>query len=170
MKMVKKMLAALGCAALFLSGCTQSNIVAPSGEAAAPDFTIKENVKIVWEQVHEDLGEIFMESEEYPGLVQIGFNVNDEEKLVSIEILVSESTNKEEAVEYATALVKAINDQVRIQNAYYQESTEESYGGFFKEYGFKIVAASAAAPDDEAAYLINDAVAPGEERAIKPAE
>lgn len=170
MKMVKKMLAVLGCATLLLSGCTQSNIVAPSGEAAAPDFTIKEDVKIIWEQVYEDLGEIFMESEDYPGLVQIGFNVNDEEKLVSIEILVSESTDKEEAVEYATALVKAINDQVRIQNSYYQGSTEESYGGFFKEYGFKIVAAPVTAPDDEAAYLINDTVAAGEERAIKPAE
>ncbi len=170
MKMVKKMLAVLGCTTLLLSGCTQSNIVAPSGEAAAPDFTIKEDVKIVWEQVYEDLGELFMESDEYPGLVQIGFNVNDEEKMVNIELLVSEDTDKEEAVEYATAFVKAFNDQLRIQNSYYQESTEESYGGFFKQYGFHMVAASVAAPDDEASYLIDDTIAAGEDRAIKPAE
>ena len=170
MKIAKKMLAVLGCATLLLSGCTQSNIVAPTGEAAAPDFTIKEDVKIVWEQVHEDLGETFMESEEYPGLVQVGFNVNEEEKTVSIELLVSDDTDKEEAVEYATAFVKALNDQVRVQNSYFEESTEESYGGFFKQYGFQIVAAPASASGEEAMYLINDTVAPGEERDIKPAE
>ena len=43
MKRTKKILAVLGCAAMLLCGCTQSNIVAPTGEAAEPDFTIKEN-------------------------------------------------------------------------------------------------------------------------------
>ncbi len=40
----------------------------------------------------------------------------------------------------------------------------------FKQYGFQIVAAPASASGEEAMYLINDTVAPGEERDIKPAE
>ena len=167
MKKAKKMLAVMGCAAMLLSGCTQSNIVTPSGEAAAPDFSIKEDVEIVWEQVHEDLGEIFMESEDYPNLEQIGFNVNDEEKMVNLEILVSSETSKEEAVSYATAIVKAVNDEVQIQNAYYEASSEESYGSFFKEYGFHVVVAPIRTAEDETTYLVNDTVAAGEEREIQ---
>ncbi|MGI5946844.1 MAG: hypothetical protein ACOX8K_05505 [Lachnospiraceae bacterium] len=170
MKKAKKMLAVMGCAAMLLSGCTQSNIVTPSGEAAAPDFSIKEDVQIVWEQVYEDLGESFMESEDYPNLEQIGFNVNEEEKMVNLEVLVSEETTKEEAVSYATALVKAINDEVQIQSAYYEASSEESYGGFFKEYGFHAVVAPIQSPEDESTYLVNDTVAAGEERAIQATE
>lgn len=167
MKKAKKMLAVMGCAAMLLSGCTQSNIVTPSGEAAAPDFSIKEDVEIVWEQVYEDLGEIFMESEDYPNLEQIGFNVNDEEKMVNLEILVSSETSKEEAVSYATAIVKAVNDEVQIQNAYYEASSEESYGSFFKEYGFHVVVAPIRTAEDETTYLVNDTVAAGEEREIQ---
>lgn len=170
MKKAKSMLAVMGCAAMLLSGCTQSNIVTPSGEAAAPDFSIKEDVQIVWEQVHEDLGEIFMESDEYPNLEQIGFNVNDEEKMVNLEILVSEDTSKEEAVAYATDLVKAINDEVQIQSSYYETSTAESYGGFFKEYGFHAVVAPIRTEGDASTYLVDDTVAAGEERAIKAVE
>lgn len=170
MMRTKKMLAVLGCAAMLLGGCTESNIVAPSGEAAQPDFTIKKDVKLVWEQVYEGLGENLLDSEEYPQLEQIGFHVDEENKMIDMEILVADGTDKETAVEYATAVVKAINDEVNIQSAYYEKSTDESYGGFFKEYGFNVTVAPSSAAEDESAYLVNDSVAAGEERAIAATE
>ena len=170
MKRTKKFLAVLGCAAMLLCGCTQSNIVAPRGEAAEPDFTIQENVTLVWEQVYETLGENFLDSDEYPNLNQIGFNVNDTDKIVNVELLVSDGTSKEEAVEYATAVVKGINDEVYIQNNYYEPSSEESYGGFFKEYGFRVVVSTVSNAENEAPDLVDDTVAAGEERAIVPLE
>lgn len=170
MKRTKKILAVLGCAAMLLCGCTQSNIVAPTGEAAEPDFTIKKDVPLVWEQVQEDLGENFMESEDYPNLLQIGFNVNDTEKMVNVELIVSDGTSKEEAVDYATALVKGINDEVYIQSPYYEMSSEDSYGGFFKEYGFHVTVSTVSNGEGAEPDLVNDTVAAGEDRAIAPVE
>ena len=170
MKRTKKILAVLGCAAMLLCGCTQSNIVAPTGEAAEPDFTIEKDVPRVWEQVQEDLGENFMESEDYPNLLQIGFNVNDTEKMVNVELIVSDGTSKEEAVDYATALVKGINDEVYIQSPYYEMSSEDSYGGFFKEYGFHVTVSTVSNGEGAEPDLVNDTVAAGEDRAIAPVE
>ncbi len=165
----KKILAVIGCAAMLLCGCTQSNIVAPTGEAAEPNFTVNKDTPLVWEQVQADLGETFMETEDYPNLAQIGFNVNETDKMVNIELIVSNGTEKEEAVEYATAMVKAINDEVYIQNSYYEPSSEDSYGGFFKEYGFTVTVATVDNAEGEP-DLVNDTVAAGEERAIAPVE
>ena len=41
MKKAKKMLAVMGCAAMLLSGCTQSNIVTPSGGSCRTGFFYK---------------------------------------------------------------------------------------------------------------------------------
>ena len=56
---MKKMLILIAGCILFLSGCTKSNIVAPS-LAVEPETDIKEGIEIDWDQVLAGLDETFL--------------------------------------------------------------------------------------------------------------
>ena len=49
-------------------------------------------------------------------------------------------------------------------------SSEASYGGFFKEYGFHVTVSTVSNGEGAEPDLVNDTVAAGEDRAIAPVE
>ena len=124
---MKKILIAIGCA-LLLSGCTESNIVDPQNGSAVPETGIVEGIQIDWGQVQDELDEEFVGSDDYPCGENIDFYVEDGNAYMMVTV--EDGVSKEEAAEYATAIIKALNDSVAMQDFSYQNYGTSMYGKF----------------------------------------
>lgn len=128
------MLAAGG--TILLAGCTKSNIVSPDAAELKPDFERYANIEIDTDQIYNNLDMLFLNSEEYPMAAGMDFELNmgnDEEGYVDITAVVKDDTTPEDAAIYAEALIKAVNDEVAMQDFNYGESGEDTFGGIYQD-------------------------------------
>ncbi len=165
--MKKKLFAALLCGVLLLSaGCTKSNILKPEPSSlSAPDFTPVDKVDIDWDQVSENVMSYY-EDIEYPGLLTFNFAHKDEEKKIIAQLFVDESVSARRAADYASDLIKYINDSVADQGGSVSLSSNDSYGSFFDEYSFTVQVIPELSQDDESDWLVNMTVPAGEHTPI----
>ncbi len=131
---IKNLLVAMGCAVL-LCGCTESTIVRPgeSNIVSEPDFNIYRDVEIDMEQVQEGVADIYLDEDDYPMAVALGFDVDEEAGVVTVEVVVKDDTSAEDAAFYADAVIKGINGEYAIQDFSYAEAEEEYFGGLYQE-------------------------------------
>lgn len=167
--MKRKLLAAmLGAVLITVSGCTESHILRPEEGQSAPDFSIVTDVEIQWEQVSDDVLSCYEDSSDYPGLLTFNFAHKDEEKLITAQLFVDETVSGKKAANYASDLIRFINDSITIQNNSLALSTSENYGGFFDDYSFNVQVIPELSQDDESTWLVNMTVSAGEHTPIVP--
>lgn len=175
---MKKFLVILACAAL-LSGCTQSNIVQPDSETKVtdPDFSIKDDIEIDWEQVSVDAENTFKNKADYPYSEDFHFMLQPNTKEIMLVWVVADDLPAEELDKYSEALIKGFNDIVAVQDFSIAVSDDTSYGGLWKRYGFSFGIAPVSTQDDEETWYINgsygagvDFVLPNTIEALKNAE
>lgn len=168
--MKKKIVAAvLGCVMMLSAGCTKSNILKPEGQAQ-PDFSIVTDVELEWNQINDDLVDFYEDSDEYPGLLNFNYAHKDEEKMIQAQLFVDDTVNGKKAASYASDMIKYLNDCIAVQNNSLALSSNDSYGGFFDDYGFTVQVIPEATKDDESTWLVNMTVAAGEHTSIVPLE
>lgn len=168
--MKKKIAAAvLGCVMMLSAGCTKSNILKPEGRVQ-PDFSIVTDVELDWNQINEDLVEFYEDSDEYPGLLNFNYVHKEEEKMIRAQLFVDDTVNGKKAASYASDMIKFLNDCIAVQNNSLALSSDDSYGGFFDDYGFTVQVIPEATKDDESTCLVNMTVAAGENTPIVPLE
>ena len=161
--------AALSCVMILSTGCTKSNILHPEETGRPqPDFTIVEDVILDWDQISDDVGS-FYEDLDHPGLLYFNYAHKDEEMMIEAKLFVDDTVKKEKAVEYAAELIRYINDAARTQDSTLALSTEDSYGGLFADYGFRVSVVPEETEDDESTWLVDTTVAAGEDTPIVPA-
>ena len=164
---MKKTLVALGLGcAVLLSGCTESNIVDPQNGSAVPETGIVEGIQIEWNQVQEELDEEFVGSDDYPYGKEIYFYVEDGNAYMMITV--EDGVSKEEAANYATEIIKALNDSVAMQDFSYQNDGTSMYGKFSQENVVWIYVMPESTADVESTWLVDDAIVPGQERPVEP--
>jgi len=167
---MKKILlaAAMSCIVVLSAGCTKSTILDPEVKPQ-PDFSIVTDVELVWDQVSEDLKGYYEDSDEYPGLLTFNFSHKDEDKMIIAQLFVDEDeVDKETAAEYAADLIRNLNDCIVIQNNSLALADENSYGGFFDDYGFTVQVMPEDSQEDESTWLVNMTVPAGEHAPIVP--
>ena len=81
-----------------------------------------------------------------------------------------DTVKKEKAATYATDLIRYINDSAACQDGSLAMSTEDSYGGFFADYGFKVSVVPEETEDDESTWLVDMTVQAGADTPIVPTE
>lgn len=159
--MKKKLLAAvLSCIMMLSAGCTKSNILNPEGRPQ-PDFSIVTDVELDWNQVSDDLMSCYDYEDEHPGLLSFNFAHKDEEKRIDAQLFVDDTVSAETAARYAEELIRNLNNSIAVQNNSLALATEESYGGFFEDYGFSVVVMPEATKDDESTWLVDMKVEAG---------
>lgn len=150
------------CCGLLLCGCTEKNIVTPDATVAVePDFGIKENVQIDWEQIQEDLNDEYLDgNDEYPFVKNIDFYTDESEEDMSLYMMVTVADDipAEVAAEFGTVLMKRFNDAVAQQDFSYGNSSENSYGGFFDVYNGWIQIMPESTADNEDTWLVDDVI------------
>lgn len=137
-RMKRKMLAICAMTAVLLSGCTESHILA-SGGPAEPIFETQEGIVLDWAQIGDDMDEEFTDNEEFPMALSVNYSVDPENKSIDMTLIVKDGTTPEEAVKFADAAVRYLNDSAAMQDFSFERSDESSYGGFFKENSLNLL-------------------------------
>lgn len=155
--------------ALLLTGCTQSHILSSSGPAE-PVFETQEGIVLDWKQISNDMDEEFVDNEEYPMALSVNYSVYKENKSIDLTLMVKEGTTPEEAVTFANAAVRYLNDEVATQDFSYERSSHTSYGGFLKEYDLHLIVMPDNTMKEKKYWLVDMSIPKGSDKEIVPKE
>ena len=165
--MKNKLLIICGMSAMLLAGCTKSTIV--TGGPVEPVFETRDDIVLDWGQIGDDLDEMFLENEEYPMAVSINYNAQVDGEL-SLNLMVKEGTTPEEAVVFADAVVRALNDEAAIQDFSIEASTETTYGGFFDETNLHLIVMPDGMMESKSVWLVDMTIPAGSNEPIAAIE
>ena len=105
----------------------------------------------------------FLDKELYPFSESINGNIMDEENKIDLVLLVNEEITPEQAGEYATVVLKGLNDSVATQDFSFNPSDEEFYGDFVSNNDVSILVAPALSFEDPSTYILQDTIKADEE-------
>ena len=159
---MKRFLVLAACMVL-LSGCTQSNIVNPESETkiADPNFDIQDDIEIDWTQVSADAESVFEDTGAYPYSKDFHFLLEPQKKEVMLVWVVSDDFPASEIRTYSDNLIKGFNDVVATQDFSIETSSDDSYGGLWKNYALSFGIAPESTQDDEETWFISGNFGPG---------
>lgn len=123
---------------MLLTGCTKSNILA-SGGPAEPVLETQKGIVLDWTQIGNGMDEEFVDNTQYPMALSVNYSMDNKNKRMDLTLVVKDGTTTEEAVAFANAAVRHLNDEVAMQDFSYEKSSDTSYGGFFKEYDMHLM-------------------------------
>ena len=147
----------------LLSGCTQSNIVAPTEETivADPEFGTQDDIEIDWTQVSTDAEEIFEDEKSYPYTKNFQFYPEPNKKEIMLIWVVADDFPEVESRDYAENLIKGFNDVVAVQDFSIETSNSDSFGGLWKNYALSYSIVPESTQDDEETWFISGSYAAG---------
>lgn len=155
--------------AMLLTGCTKSNILA-SGGPAEPIFETQKGIELDWTQINTDIDDEFTENEQYPMALSVNYDLDKVNKAMNMTLMVKHGTTPEQAVEFANAAVKFLNDEVATQDFSYEKSSDTSFGGFFKEYDLKLIVMPDYTMKENKYWLVDMNIPKGSNQTIVPKE
>lgn len=167
--MKRKMLAICAMTVMLLSGCTDSHILA-SGGPAEPIFETQDGIVLDWTQIGEEMDEQFVDNADYPMALSVNYSVDPESKSIEMTLIVKDGTTPEEAVKFADAAVRYLNDSAAIQDFSIESSDETSYGGLFKENSLNLLVMPDAGMTQKEYRLVEMTIPAGSEAPIVPKE
>lgn len=154
---------------MLLTGCTKSNILA-SGGPAEPVFETQQGIVLDWTQIGNDMDEEFVDNENYPMALSVNYSVDQEKKSIDLTLIVKEGTTPEEAVTFADAAVRFLNDEAAMQDFSFEKSSDTSYGGFFKDYDLRLIVMPDYTMKEEKYWLVDMDIPKGSDEKIVPKE
>jgi hypothetical protein len=155
--------------AMLLTGCTKSNILS-SGGPAEPVFETQKGIELDWTQINTDIDEEFVDNEQYPMALSVNYSLDKETKKIDMTLMVKHGTTPEQAVEFANAAVKFLNDEVATQDFSYERSSDTSFGGFFKEYDLNLIVMPDYTMKENKYWLVDMDIPKGSNQTIVPKE
>ncbi len=155
--------------ALLLTGCTESHILS-SGGPAEPVFETQQGIVLDWTQIGNDMDEEFVDNEEYPMALSVNYSLDPEKKAIDLTLMVKDGTSPEEAVEFANAAVRYLNDEAAMQDFSFEKSSDTSYGGFFKDYDLHLIVMPDYTMKEEKYWLVDMDIPKGSDEKIVPKE
>ena len=167
--MKKKAFLICAVSAFLLTGCTKSNILA-SGGPAEPVFETQDGIILDWSQIANDLDEQYTDNEEYPMALSVNYNLDTETEHMDVTLMVKEGTTPEEAVDFANAAMRTINDEAAMQDFSYESSSDTSYGGFFKKYDVHLIVMPDYTMGKKEYWLVDMDIPKGSDEKIVPKE
>lgn len=167
--MKNKALIICAMSAMLLTGCTESHILA-SGGPAEPVFETQQGIVLDWTQIGNDMDDEFVDNEEYPMALSVNYSVDNENKSIDLTLIVKEGTTPEEAVTFADAAVRFLNDEASMQDFSYEKSSNTSYGGFFKIYDLHLIVMPDYTMKDKKYWLVDMDIPKGSDEKIVPKE
>lgn len=153
---MKKLLIMIACMAL-LSGCTESTIVSPDSETVVgnPNFETEEDVSLDWSQVSSDAEDMFNDTANYKYSKDFHFYLEPNKKQIMLVWVVADDFPDDEIGTYAEDLIKGFNDIVATQDFSIDRSSEDSYGGLWKEYALSYSIVPESDQDNEDSWFIS---------------
>lgn len=167
--MKKKAFLICAVSAFLLTGCTESHILA-SGGPAEPVFETQEGITLDWSQIGGDLDDEFTNNADYPMALSVNYNLDPKTKHMDVTLIMKEGATPEEAVAFANAAMRAINDEAAMQDFSYEKSSDTSYGGFFKVYDVHLTVMPDYTMKNQEYWLVDMDIPKGSDEKIVPKE
>jgi len=123
------------CMCFSLSGCAKRTIVVP---VTGPDLSIKDNIKIDWQQVRDDCENNLNDKSAYPHGSYIDCAVDETNKKITLIWVMTNDANQLESLDYAKTYIKTFNDVAKDQDFSITASTDDSYGGLWDRYSMDL--------------------------------
>lgn len=153
---IYKLLAAVGCCGVILTGCTESHYVNPGQGTleTGPDFNIYENYELDENQLMYDVLDVGLDPDTYPMAAGIDFGLRMDEGIINVAAIVKDGTSPEDALWYGSEALKVLNDQVASQDLSYEMSSADSYGGIYENNDAHLdIYFASAFENDEAPFI-----------------
>lgn len=177
MKNLKKLSLILLASAALLCGCTQSNIVSPTNGVVKgdgqPDLEVNKDIDIDWLEVREDLRDRFLDpyGEFADYVMDLDSRYDADSKTVTVLLPVTHKTTGDIATIYGQEALKVVGASIAEQNFYYEAPDPEDvdgtyYGSYFDDHDVRVQVFPYDKEGDESAYLVNDTIKAGEQRAL----
>lgn len=178
---MKKKLVALS---VLLMMCLSINVGCTKNTSSSTDSNTNDDVAIgdsvttksniphaqtgtVWDSNIDDVYAMSLDKDVYPYSDQIYITVDETNKLVDYTIIVADETTPEQAVQYATDLIKAFNDSVSADDSSIAKSSDGYYGGMFDNYAVCMTIATEKSVLNEEDWLVCQTVKAGEHTPIE---
>lgn len=154
---------------ILLTGCTERNILSSKGPAE-PVFETQQGIILDWNQIWDDMDDQFLDNEEYPMALSLNYALSPDEQSIDMTLIVKEGTTPEEAVAFANAAVRYLNDEAAMQDFSYEKSSETSYGGFFKTHDLHLIVMPDYTMNKKEYWLVDMKIPKGSDEKIVPKE
>lgn len=132
-------------AALLLSVAAFATGCVPEGDATTvqvnPDFQEKQNVKLDFNQLHNDAIEGMQsieDGEPFVFISDLDINGNSDTKTITVRAKAVDGATADDCSNFAAALLTQINDAAVNQDTSYEASSATSFGSLFNEYAIDL--------------------------------
>lgn len=125
----------------------------------------KSNTK--WQKTIDAVSNSALDTNTYPYANDIYISVSDDKKLVDYTVIVANDTTPEQAVEYATDLIKMFNDTASEKDSSITKSSDNNYGSLFDEYDVLMTIATEESVLNEKDWLVCQTIKAGEHTPIQ---
>lgn len=181
-KVISLALATLLCAAVFV-GCgsgentaksssksTSSSSSSRSTSSTEPSTSTNEVTSTValptfnvdWDTCIAHTKEYsLMVPENYPYVKDVHIEVNDDKKEIIFMAILSDSTDPEDALDYADLMIRQLNMWARMQDESIASSTKDSYGGLYDVYSIRIGIAPLSQSQNQSKWFVSDYINKG---------
>lgn len=155
MKLFAKV-AILSLCVFTLCGCTQSSlstneviVVGPSeNHETEPEGTF-ERLPLIeedeepetmfdWEQVNDDVKEMFNDKDYYPLGIEMSYESDEDAKKIKLMWVLKDGATADEAMEYATELVRMFNNIIATQSLEVEPAEVDSFGSLWEMFALTV--------------------------------
>lgn len=102
-----------------------------------------------------------MVQENYPYAKDVHIEVNDDKKEIVFMAILSDSTNPEDALDYADLMIRQLNMWARMQDESIANSTKDYYGGLYDVYSIRIGVAPLSQSQNQSKWFVSDYINKG---------
>ena len=91
-----------------------------------------------WEQVADEVAEVFGDKEAYPLGVKMSYACDEEAKTAELAWVLKDGTTEEDALKYATELVQMFNDILAVQTTEFEFAEVDTFGTVWEQFALTV--------------------------------
>lgn len=151
----------------IVCGCNSSKDDTSVGNSSNTNSNSSSNSSKKWDNTINKVYKTTLDTDVYPYADDVYISVNEDKKLIDYTVIVADDTTSEQAVQYATDLIKIFNDTASESDNTITKSSDNNYGSVFDEYDILMTIATEESVLNEKDWLVCQTIKAGEHTAIQ---
>jgi len=115
-----------------------------------------------WEQVSDEVADLFGDTDFYPASVEMNYEADEENMTVDLTWVLKNGTTEEDAMAYAATMVQKFNDILAVQLSDVEYASTDSFGGIWEQFALNVKVGT-----EDGTWLIEKSYEPGAEIDLK---
>jgi len=115
-----------------------------------------------WEQVSDEVADLFGDTDFYPASVEMNYEADEENMTVDLTWVLKNGTTEEDAMAYAATMVQKFNDILAVQLSDVEFASTDSFGGIWEQFALNVKVGT-----EDGTWLIEKSYEPGAEIDLK---